>query len=120
MVGLIGENGAGKSTLLKVLAGVLRADRGRIIVRGAPVTPANVAAAAASGIGIVFQEQAVLPNVTVAENILLGHEGRALRAGFYDWRTLYALAATQLDKLGAKISPSALDRHTLVWRAAAG
>ena len=108
VIGLIGENGAGKSTLLKVLAGVLRADRGRIVVRGSPVSPANVAAAAASGIGMVFQEQALLPNVTVAENILLGHERRALRAGFYDWRTLYALAATQLDKLGARISPSAL------------
>ena len=46
--------------------------------------------------------------MTVAENILLGHEHPALRAGFYDWRTLYALAATQLDKLGARISPSAL------------
>jgi ribose transport system ATP-binding protein len=108
VIGLIGENGAGKSTLLKVLAGVLRADRGRIIVRGKPICPANVAAAAASGIGIVFQEPAVMPNVTVAENILLGHERTVLRAGFYDWRTLYALAATHLDKLGSGISPSAL------------
>ena len=107
VLGLVGENGAGKSTLLKVLAGVLRADRGRIIVRGMPVSPVNVVAAAAAGIGIVFQEQAVLPNVTVAENILLGHERPALRAGFYDWPRLYALAAAQLDKLGAKISPSA-------------
>ena len=108
VIGLIGENGAGKSTLLKVLAGVVRADRGRIVVRGSPVSPANVAAAAASGISMVFQEQALLPNVTVAENILLGHEHPALRAGFYDWRTLYALAATQLAKLEARISPSAL------------
>ncbi|HTO61650.1 MAG TPA: sugar ABC transporter ATP-binding protein [Bradyrhizobium sp.] len=108
VIGLIGENGAGKSTLLKVLAGVLRADSGRIVVRGSPVSPANVGAAAASGISMVFQEQALIPNVTVAENILIGHERRALRAGFYDWRTLYALAATQLDKVGARISPSAL------------
>ena len=108
VIGLIGENGAGKSTLLKVLAGVLRADRGRIVVHGLPVSLANVAAATASGISMVFQEQALLPNVTVAENILLGHEGPALRAGFYDWRKLYARAATQLDKLGARISPSAL------------
>ena len=108
VIGLIGENGAGKSTLLKVLAGVLRADCGRIIVRGTPISPANVAAAATSGIGIVFQEQALLPNVTVAENILLGHERRALRGGFYDWRKFYALAAKQLDKLGGGISPSAL------------
>ena len=108
VIGLIGENGAGKSTLLKVLAGALQADRGRIIVRGTPVSLTNVAAAAAFGIGIVFQEQTVLPNVTVAENIFLGHERLAQRAGLYDWRTLYALAATQLDKLGARISPSAL------------
>ena len=108
VIGLIGQNGAGKSTLLKVLAGILRADRGSIAVRGTPVTLANVGAAAASGISIVFQEQALLPNVTVAENILLGHESPALHAGFYNWRTLYALAAAQLDKLGARISPSAL------------
>ena len=108
VIGLIGQNGAGKSTLLKVLAGILRADRGSIVVRGTPVTLANVGAAAASGISIVFQEQALLPNVTVAENILLGHESPALHAGFYNWRTLYALAAAQLDKLGARISPSAL------------
>jgi len=78
VIGLIGENGAGKSTLLKVLGGVLRADCGRIVVRGSPVSPANVAAAAASGISMVFQEQALLPNVTVAENILLGHVGRCM------------------------------------------
>ena len=107
VVGLVGENGAGKSTLLKVLAGVLCADRGHVILRGEVVRPGSVAAAAACGIGIVFQEQALLPNVTVAENILLGHEGRAARAGFYDWSKLYALAAIQLEKLGAGISPSA-------------
>ena len=107
VIGLVGENGAGKSTLLKLLAGVYRPDRGRIIVRGKPVTLMSVAEAAAAGIGIVLQEQSLLPNVTVAENILLGHEERALRAGFYNWNALYAMAASQLHKLGAGISPSA-------------
>ena len=107
VVGLVGENGAGKSTLLKVLAGLHRADHGRIVVHGRSVSPRNVAEAAGLGIGLVFQEQSLLPNLTVAENILLGHEGGALRAGFYDWNALDALAAVQLDKLGAQIEPSA-------------
>jgi ribose transport system ATP-binding protein len=107
VVGLIGENGAGKSTLLKVLAGLYPADRGRIVLRGRETSFRNVAAAVRSGIGMVFQEQSLLPNVSVAENILLGYEAAAVRFGVYDWSKLNALAATQLDKLGSKIAPTA-------------
>ena len=107
VVGLVGANGAGKSTLLKVLAGLCRPDSGRIVLRGQAITLKDVCAAADAGIGMVFQEQSLLPNLSVAENILLGHEGAALRAGFYNWSALHALAAAQLDKLGCTISPSA-------------
>jgi ribose transport system ATP-binding protein len=107
IVGLVGENGAGKSTLLKLLAGVYRPDRGRVVLHGRPIQPRSVAEAARAGIGMVFQEQSLLPNLSVAENILLGHEHAALRAGLYDWKALRALAAVQLDKLGSRISPSA-------------
>ena len=107
VVGVVGENGAGKSTLLRLLAGLGRPDAGRIVVRGQAVTLKSAAAAADAGIGMVFQEQSLLPNLSVAENILLGHEGAALRAGFYDWRALNALAAAQLAKLGCRIDPSA-------------
>jgi len=107
VVGLIGENGAGKSTLLKVLAGLYPADQGRILLRGRETSFRSVAAAADAGIGLVFQEQSLLPNVSVAENILLGYEGEAVRFGLYDWRSLYRLAAVQLDKLGSKIPPDA-------------
>ena len=107
VVGLIGENGAGKSTLLKVLAGLYPADQGRILLRGRETSFRSVAAAADAGIGLVFQEQSLLPNVSVAENILLGYEGEAVRFGLYDWRNLYRLAAVQLDKLGSKIPPDA-------------
>jgi ribose transport system ATP-binding protein len=107
VVGIVGENGAGKSTLLKVLSGVCQPDGGRIVVRGEPVRLDSARAAAAAGIGMVFQEQSLLPNLSVAENIMLGHEDAAMRAGFYRWRRLHALAAAQLDKLGSHIAPSA-------------
>ena len=108
VVGLVGENGAGKSTLLKVVAGLYRADSGRIIVRGKEALLRGVAAANDAGIGMVFQEQSLLPNVSVAENILLSHENEAIRFGFYNWRKLNDLAVAQLDKLGADIPPDAL------------
>ena len=107
VVGLVGENGAGKSTLLKVIAGLYRADSGRIVVRDKEVSLGSVVAANDAGIGMVFQEQSLLPNVSVAENILLGHEKEAIRFGFYDWNELNRLAAAQLGKLGARIPPAA-------------
>jgi ribose transport system ATP-binding protein len=107
VVGLVGANGAGKSTLLRVLAGQCRADGGRIVLRGQPISPRSAADAGNAGIGMVFQEQSLLPNVSVAENIMLGHEEPALHAGFYRWRTLHALAARQLAKLGCSIAPAA-------------
>ncbi|HTZ67110.1 MAG TPA: ATP-binding cassette domain-containing protein [Roseiarcus sp.] len=82
VVGLIGENGSGKSTLLKALAGLVRPDQGRILVRGQPLVGGFVGAARA-GVGVVFQEQSLLLNITVAENILLGRERDAVAYGFY-------------------------------------
>jgi ribose transport system ATP-binding protein len=107
VVGLVGENGAGKSTLLKVLAGLITPDAGRIILRGQAVRLRSVVEAANAGIGMVFQEQSLVTNVSVAENILLGHEGTGVRLGVFYWQRLHALAQTQLDKLGATISPAA-------------
>ena len=95
VLGLVGANGAGKSTLLKVMAGLCQPDAGRL------------EGIAGAGIGMVFQELSLLPNLSVAENILLGHEGAAVRAGFYHWKTMHALAAAQLRKLGSDISPAA-------------
>jgi ribose transport system ATP-binding protein len=107
VVGIVGENGAGKSTLLKMLAGMLRSDGGRIVLRGKDLFLKGPADAANAGIGMVHQEQSLLPNLSVAEKILLGHEDTAIRAGFYNWSRLRSLAAAQLDKLGSDISPSA-------------
>lgn len=69
---LIGENGAGKSTLMRVLAGVEPPDSGEILLDGAPINLRSVRDAARQGVGIVFQELNLCPNLTVVENIFLG------------------------------------------------
>ncbi len=69
VVGLIGENGAGKSTLMKILSGVYQPDSGRIFVAGSETRIESAADANRKGIGMVFQEQSLLPNLTIGENI---------------------------------------------------
>ena len=108
VVGLIGENGAGKSTLLKMLVGLAQPDSGQIELRGKPVKMRGIAQAGAAGIGMVFQEQSLIPNLTVAENILLGAEGPAVVGGIYRWGELRRRAQVQLDKIGSDVSTDAL------------
>jgi ribose transport system ATP-binding protein len=107
VLGLAGENGAGKSTLLKALVGLVRPDAGEIWVRGEKVRLRSVVEAADHGIGMVFQEQSLVPNLTAAENIVLGSEGRGVRRGIYRWDTMRKLAQEQLDKIGSSIDPLA-------------
>ena len=71
---LIGENGAGKSTLMKILAGVEQPSSGRLLLDGRPVCFASVREAGAAGVGIVFQELNLCPNLTVTQNIFLGRD----------------------------------------------
>jgi len=73
---LLGENGAGKSTFIQILAGVLRADQGRILLDGADYAPKNPDAAARSGIVTVFQELSSIPDLTVEGNIWFRREPR--------------------------------------------
>jgi ribose transport system ATP-binding protein len=107
VLGLAGENGAGKSTLLKALVGLVRPDAGEIYVRGEKVKLRSVVEAANHGIGMVFQEQSLVPNLTAAENIVLGSEGRGVRRGIYRWAAMRELAQEQLDKIGSHIDPLA-------------
>ena len=71
---LVGQNGAGKSTLIKILAGALRPDAGTIMINGAPVTLASPADALHLGIGTVYQDPLVYPELSVTENIFMGRE----------------------------------------------
>jgi len=105
VVGLIGENGAGKSTLMKILSGVYQYDAGDILVAGKPTRFLDSADANSQGIGMVFQEQSLLTNLTVGENIYLGNERQFTRFGIVDWRALYAAAARQLRKVKIDVDP---------------
>lgn len=105
IVGLIGENGAGKSTLMKILSGVYQPDSGRIRIAGEAVRLASSADANRKGIGMVFQEQSLLTNLTVGENIYLGNEAQFTRGGIVDWKRLYAAAERQLAKVRLAVDP---------------
>jgi len=83
---LVGENGAGKSTLSKIIAGVHPADRGTLLVDGDEVSFGSPREALDRGIATIAQELAVVPALTVAENVFLGREPRT--AGFVDRRAL--------------------------------
>ena len=71
---LLGQNGAGKSTLIKVLAGAYRPDAGEIRWAGVPVTFGSPHDADAAGIATIHQELDLVPGLSVAENVFLGHE----------------------------------------------
>src|SRR5215472_14781360 len=72
VVALLGENGAGKSTLVRILAGAVRRDRGRVLVDGTAVELRSPREALREGVAFIPQELTVVPDLTVAENILLG------------------------------------------------
>jgi len=105
---VVGENGAGKSTLMKVLAGAHHADSGEILLDGRPVEIATPSDAMQLGVAIVYQEFALAPALTVAENIFLAHEPLRLRPGIIDYRTLNARAAELLTRLSCPVSPTAV------------
>ena len=100
ILGLCGENGAGKSTLLKILAGVYPHGSfdGEVRVDGAPLQLRSTADARKAGIAIVHQELMLVPEMTVAENLLLGREPR--RLGFVDDAALEAHARALLARFG--------------------
>lgn len=104
---LVGENGAGKSTLMKVIAGVEQLTAGEIFMGGKPVHFADTRAAAAHGIGIVFQELNLFPNMTVAENIFIAREKTRGHIDI-DADAQRAEAARLMKRLEHDISPDAL------------
>jgi rhamnose transport system ATP-binding protein len=95
---LVGENGAGKSTLIKIMGGVHRPDAGEIRVNGQAVNFASPRASAAHGIAVVHQELLLFPDLSVAENIFMGHAPRG-RLGAVDWGTMRARARELLERL---------------------
>src|SRR5579872_776436 len=95
---LVGENGAGKSTLMKILAGAQPADSGTIEIDGAPVTIDGPRAAERYGIGMIYQEFNLAPDLNAVQNIVLGHE--PVRGIFLDTKAAIQRATEALSKLG--------------------
>ena len=106
---VLGENGAGKSSLIKCMAGVVQPDAGTMALDGAPVRFADPAAANAAGIVCVFQELSLIPDLSVADNILAADPPR--RFGFIDRRAQRRRAEELLARAGAEdIHPLSLVR----------
>ena len=82
IVGLVGENGAGKSTLMKIIYGSYQPDGGSITIDGTTMRFQNPRQAMNHGIGMVFQEQSLITNLTVMENIFLGYEQQFVKKAY--------------------------------------
>lgn len=108
---LAGENGSGKSTIIKIMSGVYGPDAGQILVDGVPVARLDPIAAIRHGIEVIYQDFSLFGNLTVAENLALGHELREKRR-LVDWRAVRALARRAIDRLGVEIDLAA-DLETL-------
>ncbi len=98
---LVGENGAGKSTLIKIVSGVYQPDTGEITLDGRRVAFSNPRDAHAAGIGTIYQELGLYPELSVAENIFMGHAPTRTRFGFQtiDWQAMEAQAEALLAEL---------------------
>jgi ribose transport system ATP-binding protein len=104
--GLVGENGAGKSTLMKIIAGVHSSYDGEMRLDGRPVQFRSARDALGAGIGMVHQELSIVPSLSVAENVFLGHQPTNA-AGVVRWRAMAREAKAHLERLGIDIDPAA-------------
>jgi ABC-type sugar transport system ATPase subunit len=102
---LVGENGSGKSTLLNILSGQIKADSGTVSLEGQPVDFRDPADALRNGIATVTQETTLAPDLSITENVFLGH--RMVRRGLLiDWRATRRRALAALRRLGLDVDPS--------------
>ena len=106
---LFGENGAGKSTIVKVLAGIHQPDSGAVLLDGKPVLLHGPAHARALGIATVHQEPRLFPDLTVAENVFMGHSLTG-RFGSVNWGEMRRSADRIFDSLSVRVDSSAVVR----------
>jgi ABC-type sugar transport system ATPase subunit len=111
---LLGANGAGKSTLIKVVAGLYSPVGGEIALSGHPVKFTGAADAMAAGVSVIYQDFALIPYLSVAENIFLGNEILG-PLGLVDWTATHREARRLLDLVGC-----AFPTETMVWELGTG
>ena len=107
VLAMMGENGAGKSTLVKILAGVQRPDAGTLRLDDRPVAFMRPEHATAAGISVIHQHFSLAPELTVAENVFLGHELRVPGTGLLRRRAMRRRTREILDDLHVDVSPNA-------------
>ena len=106
---LVGENGAGKSTIVKLLSGIYQPDAGSVVLDGRPTLIHGPAHARSLGIATVHQEPRLFPDLTVAENVFMGHAPTG-RFGAINWREMRRSADKFFETLGVSIDSSAVVR----------
>ncbi|CAA7602902.1 Putative ABC transporter [Acididesulfobacillus acetoxydans] len=105
VVALLGENGAGKSTLMKILTGVYQADEGQISIDGEARVLRTIRDAQDLGIGMIYQELNLFSNLSVAENFLIGREGKFKTLGFVNYPLLYEKVSATMESLNLNRNP---------------
>jgi ribose transport system ATP-binding protein len=102
---LVGENGAGKSTLIKIITGIYRPDAGEVLFEGRPLRFRSYRDSLEQGIDIVSQEIQVIPESTIAENLMLDKLITRGRTGIIDWPAIHQTARRYLDMVGLPLPP---------------
>jgi len=100
---LVGENGAGKTTLMNILGGIVRKNSGQVEFKGQTVDFATPAESQAAGIAVIHQELAVMPALTVMENVFMGR--MPARRGLVDWAELESRTRELLEQVGLDVAP---------------
>lgn len=106
VIGLIGENGAGKSTLMKLISGVEKPSMGEMFLMGKPYSANSILDANHQGIGMVFQEQSLVGNLTIAQNIYLGREKKYSKCSFVNWKKMNQDAKQALERIDMDLDPA--------------
>ena len=106
---IVGENGAGKSTMMKIILGVYAPDGGELLLDDVPLSKNSPKIAEKHGIAMIYQELSIIPELSVAENIFLGHE--ITRGLLIDRSAMNARAEELLASIGVKVSPSTLVKN---------